>query len=96
MLRRSRYSAAWKAFTHARYRSTNLRRAPGFRALAAEFGESPAALAHRYALSMPRVATVVLGVKDRVELRECLQTEAKGVLSADVMGRIDASVAPAT
>ncbi len=76
--------------------AADFQRAVGFRALAAEFGESPAALAHRYALSMPGVATVVLGVKDRVELRECLEAEAKGVLSADVMGRIDASVAAAT
>ncbi|WP_430780017.1 aldo/keto reductase [Actinoplanes sp. G11-F43] len=58
-------------------------RAEPFRKLAAELGESPAALAHRYALSVPGVATVVLGVKNRVELAECLDAEARGPLSPD-------------
>ncbi|BCJ58135.1 aldo/keto reductase [Micromonospora endophytica] len=52
-----------------------------FRALADEFGESPASLAHRYALSVPGVATVVLGVKNRTELAECLAAEARGPLT---------------
>ncbi|MEU6020723.1 aldo/keto reductase [Micromonospora sp. NPDC047134] len=56
-------------------------RAQRFRALAAEFGESPASLAHRYALSVPGVATVVLGVKNRTELAECLAAEARGPLT---------------
>ncbi len=56
-------------------------RAEPFRKLAAEFGESPASLAHRYALTVPGVATVVLGVKNRAELAECLAAEAKGPLS---------------
>ncbi|MEV4494143.1 aldo/keto reductase [Micromonospora arborensis] len=56
-------------------------RAERFRALAAEFGESPASLAHRYALSVPGVATVVLGVKNRTELAECLAAEARGPLT---------------
>ena len=47
-------------------------RSAPFRALARELGESPASLAHRYALSMTGVATVVLGVKNRTELRECM------------------------
>ena len=34
------------------------RRAASFRALAREIGESPAALAYRYSLSIPGVATV--------------------------------------
>lgn len=42
-------------------------RAAGFRALAAEWGVSAAFLAHRYALSMPGVSTLVLGVKNREE-----------------------------
>src|SRR5215813_14806693 len=46
-------------------------RAACFRVLARELGESPASLAHRYALSLAGVATVVLGVKNRTELREC-------------------------
>ncbi|MDI6101588.1 aldo/keto reductase [Actinoplanes sp. NEAU-A12] len=56
-------------------------RARPFRDLAAELGESPAALAHRYALSVPGVATVVLGVKNRTELAECLAAEARGPLT---------------
>jgi len=51
-------------------------------------GESPAALAHRYALSMDGVATVVLGVKNRAELEECVEAEAKGRLAPEVMARI--------
>ncbi len=56
-------------------------RAVPFRKLAAEWGITPAALAHRYALSVPGVPTVVLGVKNRVELDECLAAEAAGPLS---------------
>ena len=41
------------------------RRAAPFRELAREVGESPASLAHRYALSLDGVSTVVLGVKNR-------------------------------
>ena len=70
----------------------DFRRAAPFRALCAELGESPAALAHRYALSMPGVATVVLGVKDRVELRECVEAERRGRLDAGLVARIDAAV----
>ncbi len=57
------------------------RRAAGFIALAHERGESPAYLAHRYALSLPHVATVVLGVKSRAELAECVAAEAAGPLT---------------
>ena len=39
-------------------------------------GISPAQLAHQYALSMPGVETLVLGVKNREELAECLAAEA--------------------
>lgn len=56
-------------------------RAADFRKLAAEIGDSAASLAHRWALSDSRVATVVLGVKNRTELAECLAAEAKGPLS---------------
>ena len=68
------------------------RRAAAFRDLSRELGESPAALAHRYALSMDGVATVVLGVKNRVELEECVEAEAKGRLAPAVMARIDGTV----
>lgn len=66
-----------------------LRAAP-LRELAAELGTSAAVLAHRYALSMVGVDTVVLGVKNRTELRECLAAEAAGPLEAEVVARIDA------
>ncbi len=65
-------------------------RAEPFRKLAAELGETPAALAHRYALSVPGVATVVLGVKNRVELAECLAAGERGKLSAQEIGAVTA------
>jgi aryl-alcohol dehydrogenase-like predicted oxidoreductase len=64
--------------------------AAGFRRLAAERGESAALLAHRFALSMPELATVVLGVKNRAELEECLAAEAAGPLSNDELREIAA------
>ena len=66
-------------------------RAAGFRRLAAELGVSPALLAHRYALSLP-VDTVVLGVKNRAELAECVAAAEAGPLPADMIARIDQSV----
>src|SRR5580658_9851017 len=62
-------------------------RAAGYRALCTELGENPAILAHRYALSLP-VDTLVLGVKNRQELAECVAAAAAGALSADVIARI--------
>lgn len=70
----------------------DFRRAAPFRAISGEMGETAASLAHRYALSMAGVDTVVLGVKNRAELRDCLAAEAKGPLSAEVIERIDAAV----
>jgi aryl-alcohol dehydrogenase-like predicted oxidoreductase len=68
------------------------RRAAPFRVLAKETGESPAALAHRYALSIPGISTVVLGVKNRTELRECVAAAERGPLDADLIRRIDLAV----
>ena len=65
-------------------------RAGGFRSLAADLGQSPAALAHRYALSVPGVATVVLGVKNRTELAEILAAEAAGPLTEEEWQAISA------
>ena len=73
--------------------AVDFRRAQPFRELATELGESPAALAHRYSLSMEGVSTVVLGVKNRTELRECIDAEAQGRLEASLMARIDSAVA---
>jgi aryl-alcohol dehydrogenase-like predicted oxidoreductase len=59
------------------------------RDLCREIGADPAIIAHRYALSLPGVDTVVLGVKNRAELRGCLAAEAAGPLEAQLMRRID-------
>jgi aryl-alcohol dehydrogenase-like predicted oxidoreductase len=67
-------------------------RATGFRALCGELGENPAILAHRYALSLP-IDTLVLGVKNRQELAECVTAAEAGPPSPEVIARIDASVA---
>jgi aryl-alcohol dehydrogenase-like predicted oxidoreductase len=67
-------------------------RAAGYRALCAELGENPAVLAHRYALSLP-IDTLVLGVKNRQELAECIAAAEAGAPSAGLIARIDASVA---
>ncbi|MDP6389451.1 MAG: aldo/keto reductase [Alphaproteobacteria bacterium] len=66
-------------------------RLAGFRELAAELGTSAAALAHRYALSMTGVDTVVLGVKNRAELADCLAAAEAGALDAATLRRIDAA-----
>jgi aryl-alcohol dehydrogenase-like predicted oxidoreductase len=65
-------------------------RAAGFRRLAAELGMTPALLAHRYALSLP-VDTLVLGVKNRAELAECVVAAEAGPLPADLLARVDQS-----
>jgi aryl-alcohol dehydrogenase-like predicted oxidoreductase len=67
-------------------------RAAGYRALCTELGENPAILAHRYALSLP-IDTLVLGVKNRRELAECVAAAEAGAPPVDVIARIDASVA---
>ena len=67
-------------------------RAAPFRDIAKELGESPASLAHRYALSMDGVDSVILGVKNRAELDECIAAEAAGPLDGELMARIDAAV----
>ena len=70
----------------------DFRRAEPFRAIARDVGESPAALAHRYSLSMAGVSTVILGVKNRTELAECVAAAARGPLEPALIARIDASV----
>ena len=70
----------------------DFKRAESFRAIAAELGRTPAELAHQYALEMPGVSTVVLGVKNRVELSECLAAESAPAMDESLIQRIDASV----
>ena len=67
-------------------------RAAPFRAIAAEVGRSAAYLAHQYALSMEGVSTVVLGVKNREELRECIEAEAAAPMDPALTHRIDTAV----
>jgi aryl-alcohol dehydrogenase-like predicted oxidoreductase len=67
-------------------------RATGYRVLAKETGQSPAFLAHQYALSIPGVSTLVLGVKNREELAECVAAEAAGPMDPSLMERIRQSV----
>ena len=64
-------------------------RAAPFRELANHWNESAASLAHRYALSATKVSSVILGVKNRNELRECLDSEQKGKLTAGQIEEIE-------
>jgi aryl-alcohol dehydrogenase-like predicted oxidoreductase len=66
-------------------------RAAGFRRVCAELGENPAVIAHRYALSLD-IDTLVLGVKNRQELADCVAAAEAGPLPADLIARIDAAV----
>ena len=66
-------------------------RAAGFRRLAEELGTTPAMAAHRYALSLD-IDTLVLGVKNRQELAECVAAAEAGPLPAELLARIDQSV----
>jgi aryl-alcohol dehydrogenase-like predicted oxidoreductase len=65
-----------------------LRAAP-FRVLCARWGEDPALVAHRYALAMDGIDTVILGVKNRQELAQCLDAERQGPLEAEQVAQID-------
>jgi aryl-alcohol dehydrogenase-like predicted oxidoreductase len=66
-------------------------RAGGFRRLADELSVTPAALAHRYALSLD-IDTLVLGVKNRRELAECVEAADAGPLPPELIVRIDQAV----
>lgn len=66
-------------------------RAAEFRQLAGELDTTPAALAHRYALSLD-IDTLVLGVKNRQELAECVAAAEAGPLPPELMARIDQAV----
>jgi aryl-alcohol dehydrogenase-like predicted oxidoreductase len=70
--------------------AVDFERAGPFRSLCDAWGEDPALVAHRYALSMDGVGTVILGVKNRAELQHCLDAEAAGPLSAEEVATIDA------
>jgi len=69
----------------------DFRRAQGFRQLAAEWGQTPARLAHRYALSIPDLGSVILGVKNREELQECLDAERDPRLTSEEIALVEAA-----
>lgn len=64
-------------------------RAAPYRALCRKWGEDPAVIAHRYALSMPGVDSIILGVKNRHELQQCLEAERVGALMPAQIAEID-------
>jgi len=64
-------------------------RAAPYRALCGDWGQDPAVVAHRYALSMAGVDSLILGVKSRAELDQALAAEAAGPLEAAQLAAID-------
>lgn len=64
-------------------------RAAGFRALCEGWGEDPAYVAHRYALGIAGVDTLVLGVKNQAELAMCVKAEADGPLEPERLAAIE-------
>jgi len=78
-----------RSLKEAHPEAADYRRAAPYRELCRELGVDPAELAHRYALDIPGVDTVVLGVKNRAELAQCLAAEAQGPLPDDLRARID-------
>ena len=85
-------SAFDRYIPHQNADMADYRRATPFRALAAELGVAPADLAHRYALSMEGVDTIVLGIKNRTELEACLAVEQAGPLEPEIIAQIDAAL----
>lgn len=65
-------------------------RARPFRELCAGWAEDPALVAHRYALGIDGVDTLVLGVKNREELAAALAAESAGPLEPERVAAIDA------
>lgn len=65
-------------------------RAALFRDLCAQWGEDPALIAHRYALAMPGVDTLILGVKNRTEMVAIADAVEQGPLDPEVIAAIDA------
>jgi aryl-alcohol dehydrogenase-like predicted oxidoreductase len=64
-------------------------RAESFRELSNEWGESPASLAHRYALSIEKISSVILGVKNTQELKECMDAENMSMLSKEQIKKLE-------
>ena len=64
-------------------------KAEPFRQIASEWKMNPSILAHRYALSVEKVSSVILGVKNREELLDCIEAESLGELDQDQISAID-------
>ena len=67
-------------------------KAEPFRKLASEWKMNPSILAHRYALSAEKVSSVILGVKNRAELLDCIEAESLGELNHDQISTIDTAL----
>ena len=67
-------------------------KAEPFRNLASEWKMNPSILAHRYALSVREVSSVILGVKNRKELLDCIEAESLGGLDQDQISAIDTAL----
>jgi aryl-alcohol dehydrogenase-like predicted oxidoreductase len=61
-----------------------------FRTLCGKWGVDPAVVAHQYALAMPGVASVILGVKNRRELADIVSAVESGPIDAELKAAIDA------
>ena len=70
--------------------SEDFDRAAPYRDLCRQWGEDPAITAHRYALGIGGVDTLVLGVKNVAELDQALEAERRGPLEADQLAAIEA------
>ncbi len=70
--------------------SRDFERALPYRDLCAAWGEDPAEIAHRYALGIEGVDTLVLGVKNRAELAAALAAERRGRLDDAQIAAIEA------
>ena len=62
-----------------------------FRQICAALGANPAVIAHRYALGLD-IDTLVLGVKNRAELADCVAAAEAGPLPADLVAKIDQTI----
>ena len=70
--------------------AVDYRRAAGLRRLARARGIPAARLAYRYALSLPEVATVAIGVRNRAELADAIAAERDGSLDAGELAELRA------
>lgn len=60
-----------------------------FRELSKDWGLTPASLAHHYALSIQKISSVILGVKNTKELIECLEVEREDKLSEKQLKQLE-------